>query len=66
MLSQKQFNKLIGFLLAIKAAVLVYYVFVGWTISLGSWTMPTLWLVIAIVVDVYLAWVAFGLTKKKR
>lgn len=66
MLSQKWFNKLVGLLLGIKALVVLYYLLTGMQVSVSTWVVPMWLLVVAVLVDAYLAYNAFGLMKKKR
>ena len=60
----KLFLQLVSVLFAAKAAFGVLYIFCGWKIAIASWVMPFWLIVIAIIVDTYLAYLACKFSKK--
>jgi hypothetical protein len=62
----KLFLQIISVLLAIKAVFGVAYIAYGWNIAIAGWTMPTWLIVIAIVVDGYLSYLACKFSKAKK
>lgn len=62
-MSQKRFIQVVGLLFGLKAVFGLIYIFWGWNISISGWTMPVWLIVVAVVVDTYLAYLAAKFTK---
>ncbi|MCL4365794.1 hypothetical protein M1437_01035 [Patescibacteria group bacterium] len=63
-LKLNSFLKLVGFLFAAKVVFGVFYLVLGWQVSIAGWVMPMWLIIVAIVVDVFLAITAFKFIKK--
>lgn len=59
----KKFLQLVGFLYAAKALFGVFYLGLGWQVAISGWVIPSWLVVVAIVVDAYLVYMAFKLAK---
>jgi len=62
----KLFLQVISVILAVKAVFGVAYIAFGWNIALAGWVMPTWLVVVAVVVDGYLAYLACKFSKEKK
>ncbi len=63
MIKLNSFLKLVGLLFAGRSVFGILYLFMGWDASIAGWIMPSWLMVMAIVVDGYLAYVALKLAK---
>jgi len=63
---QKLFFQLLSVLFVTKAAFGVLYIFFGWKATIAGWVMPLWLIVVAIVVDSYLAYLAYNFSKGKK
>lgn len=61
----KLFLQLISVLFAARAIFGVVYIFMGWQASITGWVMPTYLMVVAVIVDAYLSYLACNFSKKK-
>jgi hypothetical protein len=64
-MKQKLFFQIISVLLAAKAVFGILYIFMGWKASIAGWVMPMWLMVVAILVDAYLSYLACKFSKKK-
>lgn len=60
----KLFLQVISVILAIKAAFGVLYILLGWSATFAGWVMPMWLVVVAILVDAYLSYLACKFSKK--
>lgn len=58
--------QLLSVLFAAKAVFGVLYILFGWEVAVGGWLMPFWLIVVAIVVDSYLAYLACKYSKGKK
>ena len=65
MMKLKLFFQLISVLFAAKVIFGVIYIFMGWQASIAGWIMPIWLIVVAILVDTYLSFLACKFSKKK-
>lgn len=63
MISQKIFTQFVGLLFGLKAIFGLFYILNGWEATIAGWIMPLWLMVVAVIVDGYLAYVAAKLTK---
>jgi hypothetical protein len=61
----KLFFKIISVLFAAKAIFGVLYIVMGWKASIAGWVMPMWLIVVAVLVDIYLSYLACKFSKKK-
>lgn len=66
MIGQKLFSQFIALVFAIKGVAIIYYLVLGTRIWVGTWLVPTWLLFIALVVDIWIVWVGWSLSKKRR
>ena len=65
-MKQKLFLQIVGVILAVKAAFGVLYLIFGWNIAISGWVMPMWLIVVAVVVDGYLSYLACKYSKAKK
>ncbi len=65
-MKQKLFFQLLGVLFAAKVVFGVLYILFGWKATIAGWVMPLWLMVVAIVVDSYLAYLACKFSKGKK
>jgi len=63
---EKCFLQLIGALFGAKAIFGVLYLLFGWEVTISGWIMPLWLIVVAVVVDGYLAFLAYKFSKGKK
>jgi len=63
---QKLFLQLLSILFAAKAVFGVLYILFGWEVAIAGWLMPLWLMVVAIIVDSYLAYLACKFSKGKK
>ena len=65
-MKEKCFLQLIAALLAAKAIFGVLYLLFAWEIAIAGWVMPMWLVVVAVLVDSYLAFLAYKFSKGKK
>ena len=65
-MKQKLFFQLLSVLFAAKAVFGVLYILLGWNAIIAGWVMPLWLIVVAIVVDSFLAYLACKFSKGKK
>jgi len=65
-MKQKLLLQLLSVLFAAKAVFGVLYILFGWKATIAGWVMPLWLMVVAIVVDTYLAYLACKFSKGKK
>ncbi len=64
-MKQKSFNQLVGSLFIAKVIFGILYLLFNWQVAIAGWVIPMWLILMAIVVDSYLAYLAFSLKIKK-
>lgn len=62
----KSFPQIIGFLLLIKAIILIMYLLWGIQITISGMVLSRSVIIAGIIIDIILAYLAFSYTKKRR
>ncbi len=65
-MKQKLFFQIVGALFAVKAVFGALYLILGWNITISGWVMPMWLIVVAVVVDGYLSYMACKYSKSKK
>jgi hypothetical protein len=65
-MKQKLFLQIVGVILAVKAVFGALYLILGWNIAVGGWVIPTWLVVVAVIVDGYLSYLACKFSKAKK
>lgn len=65
-MKQKLLLQLLSVLLAAKAVFGVIYILLGWKAIIAGWVMPLWLMVVAILVDAYLAYLTCKFSKGKK
>lgn len=63
-MTKKLFFQVVGLVFGAKALFAVVYLIAGWQTNIGNWVMPSWLLVVAFIVDGYLAYTAYKFSKK--
>jgi hypothetical protein len=63
---QKKFLQFIGTLFLAKVIVFLLFWPLGWGATVAGWQLPTWLYVIAVIVDLWISWMAFRLAKRSQ